>query len=63
MMKISPEKRIWVNGVRFDMFKQKYDNVSELCHARLDDVIDEIDALLNKLDSQSHTSSDDEYDE
>ena len=41
MMKISPEKRIWVNGVRFDMFKQKYDNVSELCHARLDDVIDD----------------------
>ena len=38
-------------------------NKYEASKNKLDDVIDEIDALLNKLDSQSHTSSNDEYDE
>ena len=40
MMNYPMKKRIWINSVRFDKLKEKYDIDNDFTHALLDDVID-----------------------
>lgn len=53
MMNYPMKKRIWINSVRFDKLKEKYDIDNDFTHALLDDVID-ADFQFSCQDHETH---------